>query len=65
MKNKKQKCKYFTNEYDAAKHHSFMRILKWRFTYKNPQQQEFESDDFLPKVIEGAVPDKGIDKPLS
>ena len=62
MKNKKQKCNYFTNEYDAAKHHSFMRILKWRFTYKNPQQQEFESDDFLPKVIEGAVPDKGIDK---
>lgn len=54
--------KYFTNEYDAAKHHSFTRILKWRFAYKNPQQQEFDRDDFVPKVIEGVVPDRDTDK---
>lgn len=62
MKNKKQKCEYFTNEYDAAKHHSFIRILKWRFAYKNPQKQELQNDTFVPRVIESAAPGKGTDK---
>lgn len=60
--NKKQKCEYFTNEYDAAKHHSFIRILKWRFLYKNPQKEEFENDTFVPNVIDSDVPPKDGNK---
>lgn len=53
---------YFTNEYDAAVHHSFLRVLKWRFFYKNPQAEEFKNDDFVPCVVEGTAPSKELDK---
>lgn len=59
---KKQKCERFTNEYDASKNNSFLRVLKWRMFYKNPQKQEFESDLFVPNVIESEAPDKSTDK---
>jgi len=60
--NKKQKYGYFTNEYDASKNNSFLRVLKWRMFYKNPQKQEFDNDLFVPNVIESRAPDKKTDK---
>ncbi len=62
MKNKISKCLRFTNEYDAAKHNSFLRVLRWRMFYKNPQQKEFENDPFVPNVIEMDAPNKDGDK---
>jgi L-ascorbate metabolism protein UlaG (beta-lactamase superfamily) len=54
--------KRFTNEYDASINNSFLRVLKWKLLYKNPQKKEFDNDSFVPCVIESEAPDKGGDK---
>lgn len=54
---------YFTNEYDAAKHHSFLKILQWRFSYTNPQKQQCKLDDFRPCCLsQQDIPNKNEDK---
>jgi L-ascorbate metabolism protein UlaG (beta-lactamase superfamily) len=52
----------FTNEYDAAKNNSFLRVLKWKLFCKNPQQLEAAQDTSQIGILPIDVLSKNIDK---